>query len=184
MKSICISFRFLVSNIWLPILVAAIILLINFPGSGIGLIDTGVLIITPVSILISIIHFSVCRKINGIKWFISPTDSEGVSSHKNLPSAEQYRDLLNIGYTWDDKRKGLWVAGNHATNHKGSLFFPAEGIYHKPTKLYINKDVSGYYLTSDVNEEGDAMVMYFNKNRVCFLPRPRSEYEYSIREIA
>ena len=44
-----------------------------------------------------------------------------------LPTRGEMVDLDDLGSTWDAERKGRWCGGGHATDHEGSLFFPAAG---------------------------------------------------------
>ncbi len=89
-----------------------------------------------------------------------------------LPTQEEMIALDNLGSTWVDKgphgRPGRWFGGNHATDHEGSLFFPAAGDYvHSKGSLF---DVgSGYYWCYDANHANNSSAMsclFFNSDYV------------------
>ncbi len=52
-----------------------------------------------------------------------------------LPTRGEMVDLCDLGSTWTDEgpggMPGRWFGGNHDTDHKGSLFFPATGYRHR-----------------------------------------------------
>lgn len=73
---------------------------------------------------------------------------------KRCPTAEEFDALIAIGTTWDDEKKGIWVAGNHDTDHKGSLFFPAAGVRYFGDGSLYNSPSYGYYWASSPYDSG------------------------------
>ncbi len=61
-----------------------------------------------------------------------------------LPTSEEQKALCDLGSTWDDERKGRWFGSNHATDHDGSLFFPAAGGRHRETGALTYIGTKGY----------------------------------------
>lgn len=67
---------------------------------------------------------------------------------KRLPTQYEWRALYNLGSTWDDERKGRWFGGNHNSDHKGSLFLPANGVHYYYSDKSVNVGSNGYYWSS------------------------------------
>lgn len=82
---------------------------------------------------------------------------------KRLPTADEWKALCDLGSTWDEKLKGRWFGGNHNTDHKGSIFLPACGHYHK-VDVYAGH--LGFYWTSSsgAGDSSQALSLFFSLN--------------------
>lgn len=133
--------------------------------------------------------------INGLKWdkenlSVGGTEYEGNHYYtfdeaqectkrlgKRCPSQEELANLLKLGHTWDEDKKGIWVAGNHDGDHVGSLFFPAAGYRDGSDGGGLGGSPSGgYYWSSSPYASGndDGGGMYFSSDGRVW---PRS-YDY------
>ena len=87
--------------------------------------------------------------INGNHYYTFDEAQEAAKSvGKRCPISDDYKELFALGYTWDDENKGYWVAGNHDTDHKGSLFFPAAGYRVGDVGRLNFASSNGYYWSS------------------------------------
>lgn len=88
----------------------------------------------------------------------------GETIGKRLPTAEEWQALCDLGSTWDDERKGRWFGGNHDTDHRGSLFLPADGVRHSDNDEVDGEGTTGYYWSSENHHEGHRLykVLFFD----------------------
>lgn len=143
--------------------------------------------------------------INGLKWdkenlSVGGTEYEGNHYYtfdeaqectkrlgKRCPSQEELANLLKLGHTWDEDKKGIWVAGNHDGDHVGSLFFPAAGCRDYGNGGLINASSYGFYWSSSPYASGNdnGGYMYFNSDgRVWSRNYYGRAYGYSVRCVS
>jgi uncharacterized protein (TIGR02145 family) len=107
--------------------------------------------------------------INGIKWDRENTVIDGKThftfsealgaaqlAGKRLPTEKELEDLIALGSTWDDKRKGRWIGRDHQLKEKSkeSVFFVIAGGRWNGTIHFT--DLLGYYWSSTPNGTGNA----------------------------
>lgn len=144
--------------------------------------------------------------INGLKWDkenLSVGGAEYEGNHyytfneaqecakragKRCPTQEEFTDLISLGYTWDDKKKGMWVAGNHDGDHKGSLFFPAAGLRWGDSDAgkLANGGSYGYYWSSSTYSSTTTDAGYLNFSNGSISPRgiDYRAYGFSVRCVS
>lgn len=104
---------------------------------------------------------------------------------KRLPTAEEWQALCDLGSTWDDERKGRWFGGNHNTDHRGSLFLPADGVRHSYSDEVDGEGETGYYWSSEDHHEGHHLykVLFFNDTETDTAPYLHYPQGCSIRFV-
>ena len=106
---------------------------------------------------------------------------------KRLPTREEWKALCDLGSTWDDERKGRWFGGNHASDHKGSLFLPIAGLSSSKGLGYLTKMIgtstSGYYWSSSMDDGISyyAVNLYFSSGTVFPQDRGIRTFSFSVR---
>ncbi len=81
-------------------------------------------------------------------WEEAMAAAEQLGDGWRLPTQKEFEQLCELGSTrvvWE----GCWVGGNHASNHKGSLFLPATGTFEDTGKL-THVGAWGYYWSSSI----------------------------------
>ena len=96
-------------------------------------------------------------------WEEAMAAAEQLGDGWRLPTQEEWDALCDLGSTWDDERKGRWFGGNHATDHKGSLFFPAAGYRHRDGGALTSVGAGGYAWSSSPNHSTSV-----NAGSLCF----------------
>lgn len=102
-----------------------------------------------------------------------------------VPTIAELESLYSAGSTWvtsgPDSQAGRWVGGNHATDHVGSIFFPAPG-----GRSYSDGATqgagSGRYWSSTASSS-DASRMHFNSTLTPYTVSASSyrSYGFSVR---
>lgn len=112
--------------------------------------------------------------INGNHYYTFDEAQEAAKSvGKRCPTTEDFKKLFDLGYTWDDEKKGYWVAGNHDTDHEGSLFFPAAGYRFNSNGSLFSASSNGCYWSSSPGlvTSNIGGIMFFNSNGGGVVPR-------------
>lgn len=96
--------------------------------------------------------------INGKEYFtFNEAQDAAMIAGKRCPTPKDFEDLIALGYTWDACLMGLWIAGNHNTNHVGSLFFPALGAMDLSDNSVDKMYIEGHYVTSETMPESEVL---------------------------
>ncbi len=102
---------------------------------------------------------------------------------RRLPTSEEWERLCALGSTWDDKRKGRWFGGNHATDHKGSIFLPAAGYRSGSSGALYGVTALGYYWSAVPSSATRGRYLYFYSSYVSPLYNNSRAYGYCIRPV-
>lgn len=121
-------------------------------------------------------------------WEEAMAAAEQLGNGWRLPTREEFVQLDDLGSTWDDERKGRWFGGNHDTNHKGSLFFPAAGCRFADSGALAYVGTDGWCwssFTTTANPLG-AGQLWFSSERVdplCWNPRENGRSVCCVRDV-
>ncbi len=116
-------------------------------------------------------------------WEEAMAAAEQLGDGWRLPTREEFEKLCDLGSTWDDDRKGRWFGGNHDTDHKGSLFFPAAGYRHRGTGALAVVGAEGVVWSSSSYAAGShfAGLLWFRSGYVGPLSLSHRAHAFSVR---
>jgi uncharacterized protein (TIGR02145 family) len=80
-----------------------------------------------------------------------------------LPTKKEWETMLGLGSTWDEKKKGIWIGGNHKIREESrfSTFLPAAGYHNRANGALDNVGTYGYYWSSSPSST-NASHLYFS----------------------
>ncbi|MDR2993570.1 MAG: DUF1566 domain-containing protein [Bacillus cereus] len=87
------------------------------------------------------------------------------ASRLNVPSQKQWEHMLELDYTWDDDKKGIWIGRGHEKKQESDIctFLPADGYRHYNGSL-CTSGYNGYYWSSTPFTPDTALAYTFNFN--------------------
>jgi uncharacterized protein (TIGR02145 family) len=97
-----------------------------------------------------------------------------------LPSKKEWYKMLEVGFTWDDKKKGIWIGENHHLKKEtsNSTFLPTPGFYGFKGTMVGEGEEGAYWSCSS----GD-FCLYFNYEKDLSFEITRNNPCISIRCI-
>jgi hypothetical protein len=134
--------------------------------------------------------------INDVKWDRDNTVIDGKThfnflealgvaqlAGKRLPTEKELEDLIALGSTWDDKRKGRWIGRDHQLKEKSkqSVFFGAAGRRWDGALLYTG--TLGYYWSSTPSGTGNARRLNVGSGGANVYSNTRA-HGFSVRGVA
>ncbi len=112
-------------------------------------------------------------------WDEAMAAAEQLGNGWRLPTRSE---MVDLGSTWDDERKGRWFGGNHDTDHKGSLFFPASGYRSYPSGALVLVGMAGnYWFSSPQSGRTGAGNLGFNSGIVNPLYSSYRAFGFTVR---
>jgi hypothetical protein len=113
--------------------------------------------------------------INGLKWdkinLVNGLGEEyfnfdeasiiAINCGKNLPTKNEFMELIKFGSTWDDEKNGRWFGYDHSLKSKSSqsVFFYAGGT--SPFRAWY-----GFYWSSTIDNFGIPYNLFFDRTSI------------------